>query len=419
MKARLLLATCIAGVIAFANAASAMELRLSGVGNTDTHKLFNELAKGFSAGGQHTAKYTAGPREMEEGVQQLLRDSLVGAEMPHIYLYAGNATRLLADRGMAVPLNDMMAADVEAMKEISPSVPAGGQVRNKTYGFSFGISMPMVLFNSALVEKAGGNPAALPQDWTGILDLGRKVQALGAPNLGAAIEYDNGAAFSWLYLLQSHGGTMMDTAESKLTFDGPEGLAALNVLQQFGSAGQGKADMTRDQLRQAFGAGTVGILVGMSSLIPRYEQQADGRFKVLAVRMPMRDGGGRLPSSSPIAAILAKDTATQKAAFEFLKFVVSPQGQTIVARESGYEPINAVAVQKSPELRALIERRSYARALLDSLPVSTGWFALPGTGGPKAAKIFNDNLRDVVVGKSTPQVALASMKKDVELVLKE
>jgi multiple sugar transport system substrate-binding protein len=411
-------AALVAGALALAAPVAAVELRISGVGNPQTHHLFEELAKAFNAaGGPHTARYSAGAREMEDAVQQLLRDQLVGAALPDVYLYSGNATRLLAERGLAVPLDAMMTADADGMKRLSASVPAAGQFGGKTYAFGFGVSMPMVLFNSALVERAGGDPQNLPKDWNGIVALGKKIDALGRPVVGAAIEYDNGGAFSWLYMLQSQGGNLMDAAETKLTFDGPEGLAALDVLRQVGAAGQGKSDMTRDQLRQAFGAGSVGVLAGMSSLIPGYETQAAGRFKVLSVRFPTVPGSGRVPAAGPLGVILAKNEQAQKAGFAFLKFAAEAAGQIVVAKESGYEPINAVAVRESAALRDLMGKRSYAQALIDNLEVAVGWYALPGSNGTKAQRVFNDYLRDVVVGKTTPAAALAGMRKELEPLL--
>lgn len=403
----------------FTGAAEAQRIEVMGVGNPQTHALFEQLVAGFreKVPGS-TVTYRTGAREGGEGLQALLRTKLVGGALPDVFLYSGNFTRALVDAELVVDVDALIAADpTYTPAAFSPSVRASGVVRDRSYGLGFGISLPVVLFNSELVRKAGGNPDALPADWAGIVDLARKMDGVERGVVGGAIEYDNGGAFSWLFLLQSHGGRMMDETERRLAFAGPEGRAAVDLLRRFGEVGQAKSDMTRDQLRQAFGAGTVGVLVGMSSLITRYETQAAGKFRVLARPFPLAAAGGTIPTAGPIGVILTRDPARQRLAWEFLKFTAGVDGQILIAEEGGYAPMNKAAIDASERLRAIYAARPNAPSYIERLDVATGWYAPPGENSVKIGNVINDHLQQAVTLRQTPDAVVRAMAQDVEKLL--
>src|SRR5262249_55335512 len=142
--------------------------------------------------------------------------------------------------------------------------------QGKLYGIPYSTSTPIVYFNLDLVRRAGGNPDDLPRDWAGIFALGRKIDALDGPTQGLAFQYKGNGNWGFLALLASLGGTPMDAEETKLTFDTPQMLRALQIIHAFGEAGQ--VDMTRNQWRQSFPSGTLGIYVDTSSILTEYQQ---------------------------------------------------------------------------------------------------------------------------------------------------
>lgn len=387
---------------------------LSGAGNAQNFALYEKLARDYSAEGHGvTVEWIGGVREASELQQQLLRNSLVGAALPDVVIFTGPLLQTLQQSGLAIPLDPMIAADPSWAGAFSSAVTAPGQVGGATYGLAYGVSMPVVLFNAALVRAAGGDPANLPRDWADILDLARRMDGITPGTVGGFFEYDNGIGFSWLALLESFGGRVMDPSDTDFTFASPEALAALTLLRDFGTeAGQAKADMTRDQARAAFGAGTIGVAASMSSLIPRYEEAAAGTFELVSVPFPVAAGTGRLPVSALIGAMLTKDPAVQQAAFGFLKYIAGPEGQLAVATGTGYAPTNLAAVGASPALAAALDGRVNAHAYLDNLGVVTGWYVVPGENGLKIADMFIEHLQQVVTLVETPEAALAAMQDE-------
>lgn len=397
-------------------AASAETLEIAA--GSDNTSLLKALATAYQKDHPDvTINVPPGPRSYDDLAQDLLRRATVGDQLPEL-LVVGNNQRLFAERGLAQPLSAIIEKRPDSLlATATPVVREKGRIGNDIYGIAFGISLPVALFNADLVRQAGGDTAHLPTDWTGILDLADKINKLGGPVTGGFIETDGSASLGLLYLIQSQGGTMMSADETKLTVDSPQGVAAMKILAHFGRAGQAKAAMTRDQARQAFGAGTIGVFVTMSSTIPMLEKAAGDRFKVVSVALPVVEGKGTIPSAGPIASIMSKDPQKQEAALAFIEFLVGPEGQRVVAEASGYYPLNEPAIEKSEALKASLASRPNAHAILERLSVATSWYTPPGNNAPKIATITSDNLLRAVSLKATPEETVKAITEQVAPLL--
>lgn len=392
-------------------------ITVSASGNPQNMTMFETLITEFNAQSQQVeVDWQPGPRETSEFIQQLLRDSLVGSELPDVILFTGPILRTLHDRGLVSPIYDLIATDTEWNAVVTSSMMQPAQVDGETAGVAFGMSMPVVVFNSELVRQVGGDPDNLPTTWDGILELAEQINDLGPEIVGGFLEHDNSMALSWLALLESHGGRIMTADNTSFTFNSPEGLQALEVLRRFGEAGQAASDMTRDQARQAFGAGGIGVLVTMSSLLSRYEREAEDRFQVRAVPYPVVDGTGMLPASSVIGSILTADEVQQRASLEFVRFVADVPGQTILVQQTGYAPSSPIAVESAGELAGLLAQRANAASYLEHQDVISGWYVVPGEQGLRIARVFMDGLQRVVTLEQAPQDALDSMERDAQSI---
>jgi multiple sugar transport system substrate-binding protein len=362
-------------------------------------------------------EFSAGPREEDQMVQQILRTQLIGVKLPDVIFVSGNLVRILADRGLAVPLDRFIAAYPQWHGEFSPAVAAAGRIGSTTYGLGFGFSLPVILINSALARRAGADPHALPSRWADIVALAKKINSPASHTVGGFLEYDNGGSFSFLFLLGSYGGQMLTADERFAAFDDERGLAALEVLRGFGEAGQAHADMTRDQARQAFGAGAIGVFVTMSSMIPRLEAASGGRFEVLSVPLPLEATDGKVPTAGPVAVMLTRDPQRQRVAFDLMKFVCGSAGQQILTEGSGYVPANEVAIGSSAAIRAVLETRRNSHAYLDRLQHATGWYTPPGPNATQISDTVITSLQQVVTLKITPAMALKTLAAQVGSLL--
>jgi multiple sugar transport system substrate-binding protein len=134
--------------------------------------------------------------------------------------------------------------------------------------------------------------------------------------------------------------------------------------------------------------------------------------------LPVKAGGGTIPTSGPIASVLTKSAEKQKLALKFIDFALSPKGQQIVAETSGYYPLNQRAIDASAELKALLAKRPNAQAVLANLAVAGAWYTPPGAQPAQIATITNNHLLQVVTLKQTPEDAVKGLTREITPLVK-
>jgi multiple sugar transport system substrate-binding protein len=173
-------------------------------------------------------------RDYEEQARNLIRLGMIG-QQPDVAFVGLNRVKLLADRGLGAALDPLIARDAEWRSVGLPeSALAMGQVEGRVVGLPFAISVPMVFFNADLVRRAGGNPDDFPTTWSGINALARRIAALGTPVTGGYFAYETTGNWTFIALVQSLGGRMMSAGDRQIAFNGAEGMAALEILRDFG-----------------------------------------------------------------------------------------------------------------------------------------------------------------------------------------
>ena len=224
----------------------------------------------------------------------------------------------------------------------------------------------------------------------------------------------------WIFQaqIQSRGGRLIDETETELLFPGDEGQATFDLYRAFGEAGQGELPMTREQGRQAFASGTIGIFTDSSSILRRYEEQVGDSFEIGIAPFPRVDGG-TIPAAGVAAVMLAQDDERQQAAWRFMRFVASPEGQVIVAEETAYVPANAVAFAEGTPLADYYAERPLMSAALATVPHASAWYAYPGENSVRIEEVIRDAIQSVATLQIAPQDALTQLAEDVNAILPE
>src|SRR5215213_3566124 len=148
-------------------------------------KVFAELKAEFEKQNPDiTVSYRSAYKEYEDAAQTALRDA-VTKQLPDVALQAINLQRPFIDRGIAVDLSPFIAKETDWKGQgFSDSMMSLGTLNGQPYGLAFAVSTPIVYFNEDLVTKVGGDPNAFPKTWPGIMDLAKKIQALGNDTTG-------------------------------------------------------------------------------------------------------------------------------------------------------------------------------------------------------------------------------------------
>jgi len=410
-------ATVLVGaVMSSANAEEAKTLRVTAA-SSDLNAMWVELARAFEK--EHPGvkvELDNSTRGYDDLVQATLRASLTG-RLPDVSFQGANRLRIYTDRNLAVPLGQFLNTDTsDSRKALSPAVAKIGASKSDTYALGFGVAEPVVFYNLDLLAKVGGDPSHLPTTWDEIIRLGSSITKLGEGNVGLIFQYDS-EDFFWDALLFSQNATMMNSDESKIAFDGPEGLKALEIIKRIGESGQASVDMSKDQARSLFAAGKVGIIFDSNSNQLRFEEDSKDKFRLAVGRFPLLAPNGTLPAAGSIAMMFATKPEQQKLAWEFMKFASGPAGQKIVALKSGWLPANDFATRDSTELSGHFAKNANYKASLDQLPILRGWYAFPGENAAKVTKVIVDGMRSVITLQKPPKAGLQAMASQARKLL--
>lgn len=355
------------------------------------------LAEAFMAAHPDITVTIDGPAESyADGVQRLLRESVAGTA-PDAAFVGLNRWRILEDRGLTQPLDPFMPSDAEAAG-YTPALLSLGAFEGMQHALGTSGSTLVMYVNPDLVEQAGGSMDDFPTTFDGVIELAARIDALGDQIEGVWIHRHD-----WRFqsLLGSHGGRPMTADESDIAFDDEAGMAAAALYQHFVAEG-GMELYSQDDARQAFPAGTLGIMFESSSLLKRFEAGAGDGFEVTVRALPVvADDPATVyfPTGGSAIVLLTDDAEKQAAVWEYIAFVTGPEGQKIIVENTGYAPANAIVLEDEAYLGAYYAANENARVAHAQVARFAGpWYAFPGAEGVAVTDLIAAALEDVSAG---------------------
>lgn len=397
-------------------AQSPISIKLS-VTPTIFPELFDELVKGFEGANPGIKVVVEGRhRSQELQFQDTLRRGLVG-DLPDVSFQGFAYIPVLRENGYIVSVQQRLAGETRAAElGLSDSVVGPNRVNGELYGLSVGMSYPVIYVNTTLAERVGYTESSLPADWSGVLEMGARIAALGGDTQGAFFQYASGDNWTWVALVQSLGGEILKSGGREVAFAGSEGKRSLEILRAFGEIGQARYDTSQDQSRRVFSSGIMGVLYDSSSSLANFERTAGDRFKIRTIPLPVASGG--VISAQGIATVMhTKDPRRQEAAWRFMTFASGIKGQELVGKLTGYVPANRVAVETPDVLGRYYAERPGMSAAIRSSAFAAPAFAFPGDNGQKAHLEVREHLGRVATLKATPEEGLAAIERTVRTLV--
>ncbi len=352
----------------------------------------------------------------EEGMQLILRQAATNLAVDLSY-QGFNRLRIFAERGIAQDLLPLIRAEGDpAALGYTPAILGLGHFGGFQSGLGYAASNPIMYFNADLVRRAGGNPDAMPTTWPEVFALSQRIRALGGGIEGMWYAWPGD---DWMFsaLLFGHGGRMLTEDERDVAFAGPEGLGALRVLDAMVKQG-GMPNLSRDAAQQAFAAGRLGMFFWTTAALRGTIQQVGRNFELRTTVMPVIDPQrGRLPTGGAAGMLTARDAAKRAAAWKFLRFSTSAEGTAIMVRNTGYVPMNQIAIDDPRHLAEFYRENPLFQAATRQVPLMIPWYAFPGANSVRVTQTMVDQQARIIEQRATPEQVLADMATEVRRLL--
>jgi multiple sugar transport system substrate-binding protein len=272
------------------------------------------------------------------------------------------------------------------------------------------VSIPTVFYNADLFRAAGLDPETPPASIEEVSEAAAAITATGAYGAYFGIVDSGKSDYVTQSVINSAGGAIVD-ADGEVTLDSPEAVAGLQAVQNLSTEGLQPA-VGIDDAVAAFSSGTLGMLVMSTAVLGTIEAAAEGNFELRTGAFPSFDEEPARPTHSGASlVILSDDEAKQQAAWEFVKFLTSDEGYTMITEQIGYLPLRAGLATDPEYLADYFEENTLLLPPLEQLETLSPYLSFPGPKANQATVLLQDNavspivLRDADVEATLTEVA--------------
>ncbi|MDA3648393.1 ABC transporter substrate-binding protein [Saccharopolyspora indica] len=353
---------------------------------TDT---FNELIDEFQQ--QHpnitvTAQKPQGnsPNPVSDTVSSVQNQLLTG-NPPDVAQLGFSELDFTVNQLRAKPLDDLVGREAVQANFDGPghaydrSARTLGDWEGKTYGVPFVFSTPVLYYNATLFQQAGLDPAKPPATWAEVERAGLAIKAATGKD-GAYSDCLTEATKDWCFqsMVRSNGGRVLSADRKSLTFADPASVEVVEAAQQMVRSGATPV-LGQRQAYEGFGRGEMGMILESSSLQGNFEKAARGKWDLRAAPMPGFDGKATVPTNSGAALfVLSEDPAKQRASWELIKFLTSPEAYQLIATKIGYLPLRTGLLGDPAGLKPWAEQNPLVQPNIEQLARLEPWVSMPG-----------------------------------------
>lgn len=284
----------------------------------------------------------------------------------------------------------------------------GTYTDGKTYVLPYTFSTPMLYYNKDLFEKAGLDPEQPPKTWEEVKTYGVALKDSGTEGIQITA---TGDGTDWLIqaMIYSNGGEVLSEDKKTILFGEQPAVDAISVWQDLVLSGA-HSNYTDTEAMEAFMAGNQGMLVVSAAMESGLISSAEaGGWELGAAGLPSFGDKEAVPTNSGSGlCIMSQDEEKAKAAWEFIQFVTSEEGYTIITSKMGYLPLRPAIIDDEKYLKSWAEEHPFVRTNLEQLERLHKWVGFPGLNSGQIATTLNQAVTECIFSD-----------KDVEAVMKQ
>lgn len=358
-----------------------------------------------------------------------LKSAMQGNAGPDVVQIYDIGTRFMIDSGYVVPMQNFIDAEKFDTSSLEPNLLGYYTVDNKLYSMPFNSSTPILYYNKNAFKAANLDPEKPPKSFDEVETYAKALTKKDAS--GKVSQYGfSMAIYGWFFeqLVGKQGLTYADNGNGRqskaATVDFDKNGAGLNVVKEwvklndsgnFGNFGRKTADT-----QNAFIAGRTAMFIDSTAVLKSVLNGVAGRFEIGTAFLPTlsaSDKGGVSIGGASLWAIDNKSDERKKAAWEFIKFMISPEQQVFWNQNTGYFPVTKKAYELS-EMKDYLKKYPQFQTAIDQLHQSPAESrgALLGVF-PEARAQVETNIEKMLQKKQTPEQTVDAAAKAINAAI--
>lgn len=267
-------------------------------------------------------------------------------EAPTLMQLRETTTREIIDTGAVVPMQEFIDADEFDVSAFEPNILEYYTVDDQLYSMPMNASNAVLFYNADAFEEAGLDPENPPREFSEIREAAETLAEETDVDYGIALQI-----YGWLFgqLVSNQGGLIVDADNGRsgqaaqAVFDDEIGTRTMEWISSMYADGlMGNYGRDSDDMRAAFYNGDTAMILDTTAKTIDHINEAP--FEVGAAYLPVPDGvepTGPVIGGASVWIFNDASDEEQTAAFEFVKYLLSPEVQAHWSANTGYFPITA------------------------------------------------------------------------------
>lgn len=386
----------------------------------------NSLTEKFNSSQDNIKVVAEYQGEYDDAINKL-KSSALGNSGPDIMQLYDIGTKWMIDSGYAIKMQELIDEEKYDTSKLEQNILDYYTVDGNLYSMPFNSSTPILYYNKDAFKEVGLDTEMAPKSFDEIIDFSNKL----VKKNGEIVERYGYSMqiYGWFFeqflikqrLDYANEGNGRDGQATTVTFDSNNG--GLNIIQGWkdlvDSGVVGNFGRKSDNTTDAFVSGKTAMILGSTASLGDIKTKINGNFEIGTAYFPgvkADDKGGVSVGGGSLWLMDKNDNDKEKAAFEFVKFMVSPESQVEWAKATGYFSITTEAYDL-PEMVEHLEKNPEFKTAIDQLrdsKESSG--ALLGVF-PEARASIEENIEKVLNNEITAEQAVENAAKTINSAL--
>jgi multiple sugar transport system substrate-binding protein len=340
-----------------------------------------------------------------EGVLEKLQALAAVKQLPDVTQCGFQYTNFIIENLPVVPVYKLVGGEKFDFDDFyQPMLALGKYKDGRQYGLPIAVSNPVLYINRDMFRAAGLDPDKdVPKTFDELRAVAKKFTK--GDQYGVYFHYS--ITGNWLFqaMVETFGGQMVAKDGKSVAFDGEAGIRVMRYWNDLVNTDKSMPLLDANQSQKAFMDGKIAMYITTTAGLRSFQLQSKIDFGT--AKFPL-DGKNprRIPGGGNNGFVLKSTPEREAAAWDFLKFITGPEGQTAIASGMGYMSTRQSPVKTAELLGDYLKSNPAAWTTYTQIEDMTQWVNFPGKGGTRIFKIVQDNIQAVFSKQKSPEQAM-------------
>lgn len=355
------------------------------------------------------------------GLLERLQQLAVADQLPEVAIMGLSSSNYMREGLDIVSVADYIERDGYSTDDFIPEMRRLAQDpdTDEQFALPYAISTPLIYVNKDLMREAGIDASQAPETWMELREWARVAHETHDDAHGIAFQLDFD---TWQYqqLLESFGGRMADAESEEVLFNGEAGMRVMDMWLGMMHEDGSWPNISGSEAADNFTNGSLAMIVATTGNLARFNRNAD--FDLGILLLPEHDDAQRrnqrrIPAGGSNIYIMPTTDEQQDAAWEFIKFALSPESTQVIVEELGYMSPRQSLVAEDGLLSDFVEENPQALRSYEQIEDLIGWYNWPGTTGARITQNMLDNMYAAFNQEQSGEEALNNAAAEAERIL--